>query len=675
MMGLFITTSAFAQIDRSQPKPGPAPKVNIGKPQSFKMSNGLTVLVVENNKLPKVTATLTIDNPPFAEGSKVGVSTLTSSLMGNGTSKVSKDKYLEEIEFYGADVEMHINGAYVSGLKKYFPRVLELMAKGAIDPLFTQEELDKQRDILIEGLKTEEKNVPSVARKVQKVLVYGKNHPYGEYMTEQSLKNISLADVKMHYTNFFSPNNAYLIIMGDITFKEAKKLVEKNFKAWKKGNSPRIEYADPKDVQYTQINFVDMPHASQTEIALKNVHKLQMSDKDYFAVLLANQILGGGGEGYLFLNLRETHGWTYGAYSSIRPTRYVGDFTAAASVRSQATDSAIVEFLKEIKRIRTEKVSAEDLSNAKAKYVGNFVMQIEKPQTVARYALNTLLYKLPETFYQNFIASINAVTAEDIQRVAQKYFSEDNSRIVVVGKAADILPGLEKLNIPIFYFDKDGNHTEKPQTKTVDPSITPSVIMEAYIKAVGGVDNLKKVKSVSQKGEVTIPGAPAPVSVVFKRADKKFLQELSMSGMGTIQKTVVNGNKGYTTAQGQRIDHKEDELEAFFYEANPMMELVLRDNKELTVKGIENIEGKDAYAVKFKDYTFYYDMESGLKVAESKELEAMGQKMTQMTYYKDYREVKGVKIPHNVIQNVGFDLDIKFSEVKVNEGVTDADFK
>lgn len=675
MMGLFITTSTFAQVDRSQPKPGPAPKVNIGKPQSFKMSNGLTVLVVENHKLPKITATLTIDNPPFAEGSKVGVSTLTSGLMGNGTSKVSKDKYLEEIEFYGADVNMHINGGYVSAITKYFPRVLELMAQGAIDPLFTQEELDKQRNQLIEGLKADEKSVATIANKVQKVLTYGKHHPYGEFMTEESLKNISLADIKSHYANFFSPNNAYLIITGDITLKDAKKLVEKHFKPWKKGNSPKIEYPDPKDVQYTQINFIDVPHASQTEIALKNVHKLQMSDKDYFAVLLANQILGGGGEGYLFLNLRETHGWTYGAYSSIRPTRYVGDFTASASVRTQATDSAVVEFLKEIKRIRTEKVSAEDLANAKAKYVGNFVMQMEKPQTVARYALNTLLYKLPDTFYQNFIASVNAVTAEDIQRVAQKYFSLDNSRIVVVGKGSEVLSGLEKLNIPIFYFDKDGNHTEKPQTKTVDPSITPTVVLDAYIKAVGGADNLKKVNTIYQKAEVSVPGAPAPVTVIIKRGVNKFAQEISMAGMGTLQKAVINGNKGYMMAQGQRTELKEDEVKEFFYEVNPTMELTIRDNKDVTIKGIENIDGKDAYALKFKDYTFYYDTVTGLKLAEAKEVEVMGQKMSQMTYYKDYRDIKGVKIAYNIVQNVGFDLDMKFSEVKINEGVTDADFK
>src|SRR5690554_7071546 len=518
-LGLILTFSIQAQVDRSQPKPGPAPKVNIGKPKSFKLSNGLTVLVVENHKLPRVTASLTIDNAPYAEGSKAGLADLTGSLMGSGTSKISKDAYNEEVEFYGASLNLSVNGGYATSLTKYFPRVLELMALGAIDPLFTQEEFNKEKAKFIEGLKADEKSARSVAARVENVLAFGKNHPFGEFVTEETLNNISLADVKRHYANFFSPNNAYLTIVGDIKFKDAKKLVEKHFKGWKKGNSPKIEYTDPKDVQYTQINFVDMPNATQSEISLVNLHKLRMTDKDYFAVLMANHILGGGGEGYLFLNLRETQGWTYGAYSGIGPTRYISSFSASGSIKTTATDSAVVEFLKEIKRIRTEKVKEEDLATAKAKYIGNFVMQVENPQTVARYALNTKLYNLSDDFYQNFIANINAVTAEDVQRVANKYFSHDNSRIVIVGKGSEVIPSLEKLNIPIFYFDKYGNPTEKPQAKTVDASITPKVVLDKFIKAIGGADALKNVKTVSMTGSATIPGAPAPISVNIKRAE------------------------------------------------------------------------------------------------------------------------------------------------------------
>ncbi len=675
VLGLFLTFSVQAQVDRSQPKPGPAPKINIGKPQTFQLPNGLTVMVVENHKLPRVTASLTIDNAPYAEGSLAGLSQITGSLMGNGTSKISKDAYNEEIDFYGASLSLYASGGYASSLTKYFPRVLELMALGATDPLFTQEEFDKEIAKAIEGLKADEKSVPSTAARVSNVLAYGKTHPYGEYVTEETLKNITLADVKQHYTNFFSPNNAYLIIIGDIKFNDAKKLVEKHFGKWKKGNSPRIDYPDPKDVQYTQINFVDMPNAVQSEISLININKLRMTDKDYFAVILANQILGGDFNSYLNMNLREAHGWTYGARSNIGPTRYVSTFRASSSVRNAVTDSAVVEFLKEIKRIREEKVDEETLANVKAGYIGNFVMQIEKPQTIARYALNTKLYNLPDNFYENFIANINAVTADDILRVANKYFSYDNSRIVVVGKGSEVIAPLEKLGIPMFFFDKYGNPTEKPQAKEVDPSITPKVVLDKFFTAIGGADAVKNVKTISMKGSANVPGAPAPVTIVMKKAEGKFFQEISIEGMGTLNKQVINGNKGYVSGQGGKQDFTAEELEESKGEAIPFTETYLATVSGLVVEAIEPVDGNDAYVLKHGKNKYYYDVATGLKVAESQEQEQMGQKFTTMTYYKDYRDVKGVKIPFNIVQNVGFELDVKFTDIKVNEGVTDADFK
>ena len=188
-----------------------------------------------------------------------------------------------------------------------------------------------------------------------------------------------------------------------------------------------------------------------------------MTDKEYFAALVANQILGGDFNSYLNMNLREKHAWTYGARSGIGGSKYISTFKASTQVRNAVTDSAVVEFLKEYKRIRTEKVTDEVLANVKAGYIGKFVMGIEKPQTVASYAVRTKTQSLPDDFYENYIKNINAVTTDDVLAAAKKYFLEDNSRIIIVGKGADVIPGLEKLNIPIFYFDKFGAATEKPK--------------------------------------------------------------------------------------------------------------------------------------------------------------------------------------------------------------------
>lgn len=672
ILSLFLTTFMQAQ-DRPQPKPGPAPVINIGKPQTFELKNGLKVMVVENHKLPRVSFNLTIDNAPYAEGSKKGVADLTSSMMGNGTKTMPKDKFNEEVDFLGANIGFSLSGAYGSGLSKYTDKILSLMVDGALNSVFTQEELEKERAKLLEGLKANEKSVEAVAGRVEDVLFYGKSHPNGEYLTEETIKNVTLADVKNEYATYFVPADAYLVIIGDVKFKDIKKSVEKAFSSWKKAAAPSVSYNDPKDVQYTQINFVDMPNAVQSEISLVNVSALKMTDKDYFAVLLANQVLGGDFNSYLNMNLREAHGWTYGARSSIRGNKYVGKFKANTQVRNAVTDSAIVEFFKEIKKIRTEKVSDEMLANVKAGYVGNFVMAMEKPGTIARYALLTQTQNLPDDFFENYVKNINAVTADDILRVSQKYFLDQNMRVLVTGKASEVLAGLESLKIPIFYFDKFGNPTEKPATsKPVPAGVTAKVVYDNYIKAIGGEKAVKAVKSVHMIGTTTIPQAPSPLSYVSKSDNKdRMSAEISMGGQ-SMMKQVVGDKTAYAVQQGQRMDVPAEEFAEKKAEAKLFPELSAPAGK-LTV--IESIEGSDAYAIENGKTVTYYDVKSGLKVAESTTQEQGGQKMVLMTNFKDYKDVKGVKFPFNIIMNVGIELDIKLSEIKVNEGVTDADFQ
>ena len=672
IVSLFLTTIMQAQ-DRPQPKPGPAPVINIGKPQTFELKNGLKVMVVENHKLPRVSFSLSIDNAPYAEGSKKGVADLTSIMMGNGTKTMPKDKFNEEVDFLGANIGFSLGGASASGLSKYTDKILALMVDGSLNSVFTQEELEKERAKLLEGLKSNEKSVSAVAGRVEDVLFYGKTHPSGEYLTEETIKNVSLTDIKNQYATYFVPENAYLVVIGDIKFKDVKKAVEKSFSSWKKAAAPAVSYTDPVDVQYSQINFVDMPNAVQSEISLLNVSDLKMTDKDYFAVLLANQVLGGDFNSYLNMNLREAHGWTYGARSSIRGNKYVGKFKANTQVRNAVTDSAVVEFFKEIKKIRTTKVEDDMLKNVKAGYVGNFVMAMEKPGTIARYALMTQTQNLPADFFETYVKNINAVTVDDILRVAQKYFKEDNIRVLVTGKASEVLGGLEALKMPIFYFDKFGNPTERPATsKEVPAGVTTKTVFDNYIKAIGGEKAVKTVKSVMMVGTTTIPQAPSPLTYTSKNDSKdRMMVEVSMGAM-SMMKQVIGDKTGYMTQQGQKMDVPAEEFAAMKADSKLFPELTATAGKLVS---IESMEGSDAYVIENGKTTTYYDVKSGLKVAESKTQEQGGQKMVATTYFKDYRDVKGVKFPFNVIMNVGVELDIKLSEVKVNEGVSDADFK
>lgn len=674
LSGLFLTLTMQAQ-DRTQPKPGPSPVIKINKPQTFTLPNGLQVMIVENHKLPRVSFSLNIDNNPYSEGAKKGVANLTSSLIGNGSKKISKDAFNEEIDFLGAELSFYASGASGSSLSKYSGRILELMAEGALKPNFTQEEFDKEKDKLLENLKTQEKSVAAVAGRVQNVLAFGKDHPSGEFLIEETIKNVTLADVENNYNTYFVPENAYLIIIGDVKFKNTKKAVEKLFSSWAKASAPTVKYADPVNVQYSQINFVDMPNAVQSEISLQNTVNLKMTDKDYFASIVANQILGGDFNSYLNMNLREAHGWTYGARSGIGGSKYVSAFKASTQVRNAVTDSAVVEFFKEIKKIRTEKVSDEMLANVKAGYVGKFVMQIEKPQTVAGYALRIKTQGLPEDFYENYIKNINAVTAEDVMAAANKYFLEDNIRVVIVGKGSDVIPGLEKLKIPMFYFDKFGAPTNKPVMKKAAPAgVTVKTVLDNYIKAVGGDKAVKGVKSISTVASGEIQGTPLEMNTKVTSTNK-LSNEMKAMGM-SFMKQVVNEKGAYVTQQGQRKDLDGEKLAEAKQSAMPFPELTMAAKTSIALDGIESFNGADAYVIKDGKTTHYYDVNTGLKIGQAVTQEANGQKMTQITSYGDYKEVKGIKVPYKVSMAFGpQEIEFKTTDVKINEGVSDADFK
>lgn len=674
-----IATNATAQIDRStMPKPGPAPKINLGEPDRFSLNNGLEVLVVENNKLPRVSVRLMIDNKPYTSD-KPGTSSLVSSLLGTGTKNISKDEFNEEIDFLGARVSFGSESAYASSLSKFFPRVMELMAEGALYPVFSQEEFDAEKAKLIEGLKSNEKNVQAIGSRVASALAYGKNHPFGQFATPESVEAVSLADVRNMYRNYFTPKNAYMVIVGDITKKEAKKLVKKNFNDWKQATPPSESLPAVRDAQYTQINFVDMPNAVQSQIIVENTVDLQMSDADYFPVIVANQILGGSFGSYLNMNLREDKGYTYGARSSIGNSRYAARFNASAGVRNAVTDSAVVEFVKEIKRIRTEDVDSEKLEDVKKKFAGSFVMRLENPSTVANYALNIKINDLPEDFYENYLEKINAVTVADIKRVANKYLKVDNLRIVVTGKGSEVVENLEKVTvdgkrIPVLYFDKEANKVDKPEfSKPLPDGVDASSVYADYIKAIGGKNKAEEVNTVFIKGNAAVQGMALQYEEKRTKSGKSSV-ELKMGG-NTMQKMIFDGEKGYQAAQGQRMDYTEEQNTANKKIAGAVRELNVADGVELV--GIENINGEDAYAVKINETTKeFYSVETGLKIQTATTVEQMGQTATTTIDYSDYKEVNGVKFPFKLTQKVGpMEIEINIEEVKVNEGVSDKDFE
>ncbi len=680
----FLAVSVTAQVDRSKmPEPGPAPEINLDEPQRFELNNGLKVLVVENHKLPRVSIQLTLDNPPILEGDKAGVSSLTGALLGNGSTSIPKDEFNEEVDFLGANISFGSQSAFASSLSKYFPRILELMADAAINPNFTQEEFDKEKDKLITGLKTQEKDVSAIAGRVQTALAYGKGHPYGEFTTEETVNNVNLLDVKQFYQNYFVPANAYLVVIGDVEFEQVKELVTEAFTPWTKASPPSFSYSKPSDAQYTQINFVDVPNAVQSEITVQNLVDLKMKDPDYLPAIVANQILGGGGEARLFLNLREDKGYTYGSYSRIGDSKYAPSrFRASASVRNMVTDSSVVELLKEIDRIAKEPVSEKELKNTKAKYVGNFVMALERPSTIARYALNIETEDLPKDFYKTYLEKINAITIEDVQAAAQKYFSTDNARIVVAGKGSEVLENLEKVSfngksIPIKYYDKYANEAEKANYEASIPEgTTVQSVIDKYFEAIGGKDKVAEIQSLKLVYEGSAMGAT--IKIEEKRTADKYAQTTFMNNapmMGVIAK----GDELYMKQGANKMALPPDLQQDMQNAMGIFPEQKIAANPDARIGGTEMLDGKEVIKIevpgKVIQATYYYDMESGLKVKEATVTSMNGQTQNQESTLMDYQEFDGIKFPAMRTSNLGPQtIEAKLLEAVINFGPTDADF-
>ncbi len=674
-----LSLGVSAQIDRTkQPKPGPAPKINLGKPETFTLKNGLKVLVVENHKLPRASATLTIDNLPLALGDKKGVESLLGGMLGTGSTDISKPKFDEEVDYLGANISFSNEGARASSLSKYFPRVLELMADAALNPIFSPEEFDKLLKQSLDGIKSNESNVKAIAGQVESALTYGKNHPFGEFATKETLENIKIEDVQKLYNTYYKPNNAYLIIIGDVKFKDIKKQVKKLFKGWEVAELPKSELPAVVNPTKTEINFIDVPNAVQSEVSVINAVKLNMSDSDYYAALLANQILGGGGTARLFKNLREDKGYTYGAYSGIGASRYASRFKATAAVRNVVTDSAIVQFVKEIENIRTKPIDANELKLVKAKYVGSFVRAVERPSTIANYALNIEILGLPADYYENYLKNFEAVTLEDVQKAANKYFKIDNARIIVTGKGVDVADNLEKIGYKVNYFDKYGNAIEKPKfSKPIPAGVTATSVLENYIKSVGGMDKLKAVNSIVTKYEANAMGAV--VLTEEKRAGAKYKSTVYMNG-APMMEIVANDTEMYMKQGGNKRPMPKNMLDDMKNSFGTFPELSYLSNDEAKLAGIEAVDGKDAYKIEIPGQTVstsvFYDVTTGLKVKEISSINMGGQVQNQEATFSDYKEFEGIMFASKKTGSLGAQkVESTLKEVLINKGVSEEDFK
>ena len=682
-LAIIFANSLSAQLDRSiVPESGPTPEIFFGKPQTFMLDNGLTVMVVENNKLPRASASLSFDNPLIFEGEIAGVSSILAEMIGNGTQSISKEDFIEEVDFMGASLNITGSGAFAGSLKRYFPRVLELMSQAVLEPLFTQEEFDNQKNLIKESLKTSEKDVSTAASRVQNFITYGSNHPNGEFVSQASLDKASFNDAVDFYNNFSSPNNAYLVILGDIEFEEIKSKVTELFSSWESKEVVSNSFPEPKNPDETEVIFVDMPNGVQSVVTVINTIDFNKKEADYFPALVATRILGGGGAGRLFNNLREDKGWTYGSYSSISESyKTKGLILAQAQVKNEVTDSAAVELLVELDKMRNKLVTNEELMSTKAKYTGNFVMSLENPATIAGFARNIITQDLPENYYNSFLENINNVTKEDVQNAAQKYFSPNKTRIFITGKGSEILEKIEGIEfngkkLKVRYFDQYGSEISRPDY-SVSTDVTAESIISNYIKSIGGAEKLNSISSIEVKATANLQGT---VLEMYSLKNNQNQSLMTMTAMGmTLVKSVFNKYQGYNEVNGQRVPLTDEELEQAIINSALFSELNF-DFETIELIGTSFVNDEKAYEIKITDNkSVFYSAETGLKLKEFESQEVDGNLITGEVFYKQYEEVDGILMPSEINQvsasiPVPGGLTFKTSLIKLNVKTSDSDF-
>jgi len=682
ILALSFGLQASAQLDRSQrPKPGPAPEIRLEDPATFTLANGLKVFVVQNNKLPRVSVSLVLDVDPVMEGEAVGYVDIVGELIRTGTKTKSKAEIDAIIDQIGASVSTSASGLYAASLSKYKTNLFDILGELVLETAFRQEELERIKKQSISNLQTEKDDANAIAGKVRSALVFGNDHPYGQITTEKTIEKVNLEICRKYFDTYFKPNVGYLALVGDITVAEARELTEKAFGGWKSAEVPRHQYTMPQPPAKTRVIVVDRPVAVQTVINISYPVDLKPGSADAIKSSVMNTILGGG-DARLFNNLRETYGFTYGAYSSLSRNRLVGSFNANAQVRSAVTDSSVMMFLYELNRIRDTMADVSEVDGILKYLNGTFAIGLQNPQTVATFAIEIERYNLPKDYYRNYLKNLAAITPTDVQNMAKKYVLPAQSYIICVGNKAAIADGLEKYAASgeVEFFDMFGNEVKEAPIPLPD-GLTAESVIENYITAIGGRKNWSKVKNLDITMGATVQNMT--LSLQMKKMQPNLvITHITLNGAMTMQKIVFDGQKGKASGM-QGNENLEGEKLAEIEESAAMLpEANYLDGKtKLTLVGIEKLNDQPAYVVNVvspsgKKITEYYDVNTSLKVREITTVDGPQGEAAQITDISDYRNVKpGVLIPHATTLDMGAQLiKLEMKSVTINSKMKKTEF-
>ena len=453
LLALPAAAAAQPQFPTTPPALGPAPAVVPPVPVQRQLANGMKVLYVRQPELPVVSAALVVRGAGTTQDPAAvpGLASFTASMLDEGAAGKSALQLADALDLLGASLQPGASwdaatvNLYV--LKKNFPAALGILSDVVLRPDFNAPDLQRVRDERITNL-TRARDEPGViAGNAFQALVDGARHPYGRFATVEATRTLDRDRVTAFHHATYRPENATLILVGDVD-PSMQPMVEQAFGTWRAmGAAAAVEGSlDAPQVGTTTIYLVDKPGAAQSEIRIGHPG-VARNTPDFFALQVLNTLLGGAFTSRLNMNLRETHAWTYGARSGFSMRQGAGPFTAQAGVVTAATDSSLVEFFKELNRIRTEPIPAEELEKAKRYVALGFPQSLETTQDVAGSLANLVTYGIEPSFLGSYVGGVMGVTAADVRRVADRYVRPGNSVVVVVGDRSKIEAGIRALNL------------------------------------------------------------------------------------------------------------------------------------------------------------------------------------------------------------------------------------
>ena len=468
LLVVFCLSLSYAQLDRTKkPEPQPTPKITLPVIQHAALSNGMKIVLVERHELPIVQIQLVLQTGSASDPpEKSGIANLTAQMVREGTGKRGSLKIADDLEYIGANLNIYSTTdatmASMLTLKEQLSSALEVYSDVLCNPSFPDTEWARVKKTHLTGIMQRKDRPVGVADDVFSLLLYGTNQPYGRPTdgTDASVKLISLDDLKSFYKTNYVPNNATLIVVGDVTATDIRPMLQKYFGDWKPGTPSVPIFSSVPKIDSTRIYLIDKPQAAQSEIRIGHVG-IARNNPDYFPVIVMNAILGGQFTSRINLNLREAKGYTYGARSGFAFRKEAGPFTAQAGVKSAVTDSSVIEFMKELHGICEADVSQKELDFAKNSLVRGMPQGFETTAQIANQLVNVVLYNLPDDYFNTVVQNLEKVSIADVRRVAQHYLHPTMMDIVVVGDVALTRTGLDKLGYgKTILLDSDGKKVE-----------------------------------------------------------------------------------------------------------------------------------------------------------------------------------------------------------------------